>query len=99
MSELKNEFNAMIENGISPLFELESYRDSSLVFIVELSATDEGIIFSFDRDGREVFFSGEVEQKSEFNFLYPFDSDQDLQWHLSEVLNELCDGFLTPNNL
>lgn len=102
MNTIKQQFEAMLNNGIMPLFELEIVNDDKEddYLIVNIEYNHSGILFSFDNLNLPTHFDGSVESFG-YKHLIPFDEyqEEDLDCYLELVMDNMTEGFLLPNNL
>jgi len=92
-NELLEQFNEM---KCMPLFEYALPDDEYLV--VNLTADNKGLYFSFDENSLDVSFDGEIE-KVGGSYHLPWDDCFGLDEHLQTIDNNMTEGFLMPNNL
>ena len=97
---LKNQWDAMINSGRTPVIEYQIGEDDYLM--VEISFVGEGLLFSFDDKPFptcEVFFSCDV-VKVLNNYQITFDEYVDnLDIYLQIIDREITEGFILPNGL
>lgn len=98
MSTIKNQWIKMLENGTLPVLEYETKEGDYVV--VDLSFSENDIIFNFDQDDKNVYFDGEIKEMGSGVFRLPFDQYFDsLDYYLQLIDQNIIEGFLIPNDL
>lgn len=105
-SVIKAQFDQMVERGIIPCFEFErDYNGSVEWFTVDIEVSEKGIHFSFDQDGYDCFFDGEIVGSDNF-YCIPFEDAQYrindntiLDQYLEFINSNIIEGYLIPNNI
>ena len=107
MNTIKQQFSEMLERGTLPFMEYPVLINGEKEFLlVELSATEEGIEFSFDNFGLPARFDGSIVVYSDTHFLMPYDSydasenDSDyLDYYLQGIAENIQEGFIFSNGI
>lgn len=101
IERLQNDWQAMLDRGTIPLFEIGvNHADEYLIVDIEFDSN--GLIFTLGIDGDARYFSGNVKQHDGGGFIYEFDEPeflQSLDYYLQEVYQEIVEGFILPNGL
>jgi hypothetical protein len=67
--------------------------------LVDISIHDKGLLFMFDDENKDIYFSGEIKKIGDA-YLLPFDEYFDhLEHYLEQISREITEGFLIPNDL
>jgi hypothetical protein len=97
-NQIESDWQRMLSRGRIPCMEYQISADEWLLVNIEL--TDNGLEFSFDSDGKNTWFSGDVKPINDCRFLLPFEFDRyGLDDYLRQVSDEITGGFLIPNDL
>lgn len=100
IQKISQEWQAMLERGTMPLFEIELKDGEFLLVDLELFADLEEIRFSFDSMNLKPWFSGNIKTYSDCGFALPVtEYDDSLDELLEVVMQEISEGFICPNNL
>ncbi len=96
---ITEQWKKMIDKGMVPVFEIDT-NDGPLIVDLELIEND-GIVFDFDSEMNETYFSGDVETFGVGSYILPFDeyNTESLDNYLQQVYNEIVEGYLLPNDL
>lgn len=98
MQTIKDQFDKMLENNIIPCFEFELSNGEFIT--VDIDYSKDGIVFTFDTDNLQTYFSGNVEQLSEYTYVYLYDEYFDsLDHYVQEIYDEVREGFIFANNM
>ena len=101
MKNLHAQFDTMLQQGRIPVLEYKvTLPDGEQDYMLfEISAHPDGFVFSVDPDYK-TWFSGNIIQLSEINYLIPFDeNNQDLDYYFEQINLEITEGYLIPNNI
>ncbi len=100
IQKISQEWQAMLERGTMPLFEIELKDGEYLLVDLELFAESEEICFSFDSMSLETCFSGNIKQYHDCKFALPIvEFDDSLDALLEVIYQEISEGFILPNDL
>lgn len=94
---IKKERQSMLERGVIPCFEYQISENDWL--LVDLEFTNEGIVFSFDSDNKQVAFDGDIIVINDNRYLLPWDLDLSLDYHLEMISDNMTEGYLLVNDL
>lgn len=102
-ASIKTQWEAMLQRGTMPLFEVELKDGEWLLVDIELDESGQGFRFSFDSNNLKTWFSGDVKQvNKENNNLYMIKVDEwcdSLDAYLENISQEINEGFICPNQL
>lgn len=107
MNTIKQQFDKMVQSGRIPFMEYPVLINGKKEWlIVELSANDEGIEFSFDNFDLPVSFDGSIVVYSDTHYLIPYDSfdrgenDSDsLHYYLEGIADNIQECFICSNGI
>lgn len=109
IAKISQEWQAMLERGIIPLFEIELKDGEYLLVDLELCdvpdqanifEVQKEIRFSFDSMNLKTWFSGNIKTYHDCRFALPItEYDDSLDELLEAVMQEITEGFILPNNL
>lgn len=107
MNTIKAQFDTMLESGRIPVMEYPVFINGEQEWlVVELSATDAGIEFSFDNFGLPASFDGSIIVHSDTHYTMPYDSynagenDSDsLHYYLEAIAENILEGFICSNGI
>lgn len=100
ITKIQQEWQAMLERGIMPLFEIELKDGEYLLIDLELNTKLEEIRFSFDSMNLKTWFSGNIKTYHDCKFALPItEFDDSLDELLEVVMQEISEGFILPNDL
>lgn len=107
MNTIQTQFNDMLQSGRIPYMEYPVLINGEREFLlVELSATNTGIEFSFDNFDLPVSFDGNIVVYSDTHYLMPYDSfgsgenDSDsLHYYLEGISDNITEGFIGSNGI
>ncbi len=97
---ISEQWQKFIDKGCIPVFDM--MMSDGRYLLIELTLLPEGgIMFEFDTDKYETYFSGDVLWYAEGSYILPFDefNTESLAYYLQKVYDEVVEGFLIPNNL
>ena len=95
---INNQWQAMLNYGKIPLFEIELSDGDYLIVDIDYQAGNNYISFSFD-DSLTVFFDGEI-KKHGGNYHVMLDPYfESLDSYLELIYNNIIDGYIIPNDL
>lgn len=99
MKHIIDAWNAMLESGKMPLFEIELKDDEFLLVDIELFSHFNEIRFSFDAMNLKSHFSGDVKEYNGCKFSIALNEYDSLDMILEQIYEEVTQGFILPNNL
>lgn len=109
IAKINQEWNAMLERGTMPCFEIELKGGEYLLVDLELcDVPDQANIcdvqkeirFSFDSMNLKTWFSGNIRTIHDCKFALPISEyDESLDELLQEIHSEILEGFILPNRL
>lgn len=92
------QWQAMLEKGIIPLFEIELNNGDYLLVDIEYTQGDDFISFSFD-DSLPVFFDGDIKKHGGSYHVTLDDCFNNLDSYLQLIHENILEGYILPNNL
>lgn len=102
MSNIKKAINsqwqAILNYGKIPLFEIELNNGDYLVVDIEYIQGDDFISFSFD-DSLPVFFDGEIKKHGGSYRVMLDDCFDNLDSYLQLIYDNIIEGYIIPNDL
>lgn len=100
IAKINQEWQAMLESGTMPLFELELKDSEYLLCDLEFFSDLEEIRFCFDSMNLKTWFSGNIRTIHDCKFALPItEYDDSLDALLELIMVELNEGFILPNDL
>ncbi len=96
MNTIQVQFSEMLNRGTLPYLEYELFDGEFL--LVEIQATDAGLVFSFDANDMPCFFDGQISGSGNF-WLLPYDLDFSLDQHLQLIDQNIRDGYIIAHSL
>lgn len=107
MNTIQVQFSEMLQRGKIPCMEYPVLINGEQEFLlVELSATETGIEFSFDNFGLPVSFDGNIVAYSDTHYFIPYDSFEsgendsgNLHYYLEGISDNIQEGFICSNGI
>ena len=95
---ITEQFNTMLGRGMMPCFEFELPGEEYL--LVNISLHGKGVAFSFDTDGKQVWFDGDIIELATGSYVMPYDECfEHLDTYLQAISENISEGYLMPNDL
>ena len=107
MNTLHTQWQTMLESGRIPCMEYPIIlNDDKEWLLVDISLSNDGLIFVFDSNGLPVSFDGNIIQLSDNYFKLLFDNynagendSDDLDYYLQAINENILEGFILSNGL
>ena len=100
IAKIQQEWDAMLQRGTMPAFELELKDGEYLLVDLVFIPTFEEIRFSFDSMNLKTWFSGNIRTIHDCSFALPVtEYDDSLDALLQCIYEEINQGFIWPNDL
>lgn len=109
IAKISQEWQAMLNCGKMPLFEIKLKDGEYLLVDLELcdnpdqaniTNVQKEIYFSFDSMNLKTWFSGNIKEYHDCRFALPItEFDDSLDELLEVVMQEISEGFILPNDL
>lgn len=100
ITKISQEWQAMLERGTMPCFEIELKDSEYLLCDLEFFSDLEEIRFSFDSMSLKTWFSGNIRTIHDCKFALPItEYDESLDMLLECIYEELNEGFIGANDL
>ena len=107
MNTVKQQFDEMLQAGRIPFMEYPVLINGKKEWLlIELSANDKGIEFSFDNFGLPASFDGSIVAYSDTHYMMPYDSfdrgendSDDLDYYLIAISENITEGFICNNGI
>lgn len=93
-----NQWQAMLNCGKIPLFEIELSNGDYLVVDINYTKGDEYISFSFD-DSLKTWFDGDIKKHGGQYRILLDDCFNNLNSYLETIYNNIIEGYIIPNDL
>ena len=95
---INSQWQAMLNYGIIPCFEIELSDGDYLLVDVDYQAGNNYISFSFD-DSLPVFFDGGIKKHGGNYHVVLDECFNDLDSYLQVIYDNIIDGYIIPNDL
>ena len=93
-----NQWQAMLEYGKIPLFEIELSNGDYLLVDIDYTQGNDFISFYFD-DSLPVWFDGEIKKHGSQYHVMLDNCFDNLDSYLETIYNNIIDGYIIPNDL
>ena len=95
---INNQWQAMLNYGKIPCFELEISNGDYLLVDIDYTQGNDYIGFSFD-DNLPVFFDGEIKKRGSQYHVMLDECFDNLDSYLETIYNNIIEGYIIPNDL
>ena len=105
IDSLLEQWDNMITRGVMPLMEYQTGECDYLIVHIQLHHNKRCVWFEFNIDtdqARKAWFSGEIERVKGSSHLFKLYVDQyndNLDYYLQQINDEIVEGYLLPNDL